>query len=156
MELDGLELQKMITDAVRATAAVQQSAFSQALTDDAVAAAEENAAHAGGSGMDDSSTAGGGGAANTPWIYVKDTGWTNACVQIGNIIYHDSDIQGLNTNTAGSHYLTVDLTNGTMEITTSDQTDAGNGVVSLYVGSIDNDGVQTSGIYTMPLVFAWD
>ena len=152
---DNLEVSKMVADAVRAAVAVQSDALNQMLADDAVAAAEENAAHAGrGCGMDDSSQAG-GGATNTPWVYVKGTGWTNACVQIGNTIYYDSDIQDLDMNTAGSHFLTIDLTDNTMGITTSNQSDGGNGIVSLFIGRIDNDGNQTSGIYTMPIVFAW-
>lgn len=152
---DNLEVSKMVADAVRAAVAVQSDALNQMLTDDAVATAEEKTAPAGGSGMDDCNSAGGGGAANLPWVYVKGTGWTNACVQIGNTIYSGVDIQGLSTNAAGSHFLTIDLTDGTMEITTSDQSDGGNGIVSLHIGSVDNDGNQTWGIYTMPIVFAW-
>lgn len=152
---DNLEVSKMVADAVRAAVAVQSDALGQMLADDAVATAEEKAAHAGrGGGMDDYIPSG-GGTTNTPWVYVKGTGWTNACVQIGNNIYHGVDMQGLSTNTAGSHFLTIDTTDNTMEITTSDQSDLGNGVVSLHVGDIDSYGNQTWGIYTMPIVFAW-
>jgi len=152
---DNLEVSRMVSDAVRAAVAVQSDTLTQMLADDAIAAVEEQSEHAGrGSGMDDFST-GGGGLAKTPWVYVKDTGWTNACVQIGNTIYSGDDIQGLATNTPGSHYLTIDMTDNTMEITTYDGTSGSDGIVSYCVGRIDNDGNQTWGIYTMPIVFAW-
>ena len=96
-----------------------------------------------------------GGSAKSPWVYVKGIGWTNACVQIGNNIYSGDNIQGLSTNAAGSHFLTIDMTDNTMEITTWDESSGSEGIVSLYIGSIDNDGNQTRGIYTMPIVFAW-
>ena len=153
---DNLEVSKMVADAVRAAVAVQSDALGQMLADDAVATAEEKAAHAGhGGGMDDCTPSAGGGSAKTPWVYVKGKGWTNACVQIGNWIYSCDNIPGISTNTPGDHYLTINMTDDTMEITTDNQSEGVYGVVSLHIGSIDNDGNQTWGIYTMPTVFAW-
>ena len=95
---------------------------------------------------------GGGGVEITkPWTFLPGTGWTNPAVQIGYQVFtNPSRFTGLGSTSDGSYYLSVDVLQNTLTVTTSPSSQ----LPSVYIGQVAN-GEQTDGIYTMPIIFAY-
>ena len=98
---------------------------------------------------------GGGGGGETPkaWTFVPGTGWTYPAVQVGHWICTDpSYFSGLDSTADGTYYLNVNVSTNELVVSTTPSTDAR--VASIEIGRVSG-GLQTGGIYTMPIIFAY-
>lgn len=101
---------------------------------------------------------GGGGESGgrSPWTFVPGQGWTNPSVQVGVSIYTTpSYFPGLDSTADGTYYLKVDISTNEFTVTTSgSSSNDGDSVCRIYIGTVE-DGEQTDGIYTMPIIWAY-
>ena len=85
-----------------------------------------------------------------PWTY-EDGEWKNPCLQVGNVVYHDPSSFSNLGGVAGENYVNFDLSDNSISVGAHN---VSSGVLSYYVGYLSN-GVQTRGIYTMPIAFVY-
>lgn len=108
---------------------------------------------------DDGGGGGGGGGesdSRSPWTFVAGQGWTNPAVQVGTSCYTASSyFSGLSSTTDGTYYLKVDVSTNEFTVTTDGSSSSdGASVCRIFIGTVE-DGEQTEGIYTMPVIWAY-